>query len=592
MDLIGGNYWYDDFALTNLVWLLGGAFSEEEFRIIAGEIIDKGKDAVRNKIPSQFSKLFANASPTIVKQLSKPQLLQVALLRSDEIIAAAIDQLVAAEQLKIPPTEIRRPIASAPSPSWTGVVSECSDLGVRVVGRGQIANPLARLKRLILEIHNTEERKAQLEWSLRNIPGSNVGEQLDSMIARETPSKLLRQMVVSNIYMLKSALSHLHSEHLPLPSNDSGEIAFVQKLLWKLGFNKSEFSSPTTEFWLRLRQFEQVVSAPNHEDTSWISAVRSVGVNLFVGLEQLLDKTLSFMCWVFLADPLVDKHTYNPRKGRALMATHLSGLIETDKGYVNYDEGGKNTMFPLIVGFKAISRCIARILNDREKHAKPALVLAHYYGKSSLQLFPYKHHAYICDATKHDVDSINGICDEIALKLQHSKVFEIRNKLEHNNEELPNAKEMLRCAELLAEVVSVLEEWGLLPVIFANQDVTFDSFQRTSVLSRDGQERVFKWQPSPVLKGIKSLPEIGAPQIIVPKFKVPDTNEPLRFYIEEDSEYTKMWLNYPKFGERGEPVVEPAPAKVTSTSTNGNPIIESPSNEITNTEQGSSAAVG
>jgi hypothetical protein len=190
---------------------------------------------------------------------------------------------------------------------------------------------------------------------------------------------------------------------------------------------------------------------------------------------------------------------------------------------------------------------------QRKNHEKPRLLFAHYYEVSSLQLFPYKHDAYVCDATASDIELIMGTCNETTVKLQQSRVFEIRNKLEHNNEEIPSAKEMGKSIELVSEVVTTLQDLGLIPVIFATKAVQSDAFDRTWVVSEDGLGREIKWHPSPALKAIRSLPEITEPQIIIPGFRIPETNEPLRFEVEEDSEYTKMWQDYPKHGSREAP---------------------------------------
>lgn len=548
--LFSDHYWYNDFALANLAWLLGNGFSEKELSNVCQEVIDTGKQSVRAKFERRFGKLFAASGAKIASQLSKPQSLQVILLKSDQMITSIVDRLVDDRTIKIPPTEIRRMVVCNPVPSWAGVYPECSDLGVRVVGKSGASNPLARLRRLILEIHKSDEAKAQLRWSLRHIPGSTIGAQLDVLLARESPASLLQSMVISNISMLRGALAHMQADYLPWPSSDVEEGRFVQKMLWKLGFDKVGFDSPLTAFWDRLKHFEEVASSQKESDGSWIAAVRSAGVNLFVALEELLSKTLAFMCWVFLSDPLADNHIYNSRKGRALLPGELDGLVETEKGAVSFDVGGKNTMFPLIVGFEALARQVRQVVAQRDKYQKPCLFWAHYSAESSLQLFPYKHYKFVCDTTPSDVDGLVALCEGTTLTLQHSKVFEIRNKLEHNNEELPSSEEMRKCCQLLSDAIRILDESGMIPCLYAQKGRNADGFGREWISSQNGSGREVKWQPSPALAAIRSLPLPHQPQIIVPGFKIAETNEPLRFGAEEDSEYTRMWAEYPKHGSQ------------------------------------------
>jgi hypothetical protein len=540
-------YWYNDYALVNLVWLLGDGFSEMEFRSLGEAVLAAGKSSIRNKFAERFKDLLAAPGSSIVKQLGKPELLQLILLEQDTAIAALLDSLIEKGIIKIPATEIRYIGNGAPVNSWTGVIPECSDLGVRVIGRGSSSNALARLKRLILDIHQAEPAKAQLKWFLRHVDGSTVGEQLESLLSKETPATVIKEIVVSNIATLTFALNHIQASHLSFPDNQAQEDRFLQTLLWKIGFNKTQFESPAKDFWNQLTRFKQVVSS-THQGSSWIPDVRSAGVNLFVGLENLLNESLCFLCWVFLSDPLKDNHVYNRRIGHSLLPAQLDGVITTDRGPILYDPAGKNTLFPLILGFNALARRVQQVRSESEAHAKPKLHLAHYHLETTLQLFPYKHYRYACDITPTDAHLLTALCEELASKLQQSKVFEIRNKLEHHNEELPKAKEMLRCADLLQEIVGTVQEKGLIPTIFALQERITDAFGRLQIVSRDGTGRPINWQPSPALVAIKSLPAINEPQLIIPAFKVPETDEPLRFGIQEDSEHTKMWEDYPKHG--------------------------------------------
>lgn len=541
-------HWYNDFTLMNLVWLLGNAFSEGEMRLIVEQIIAQGKQTIRKRFPKHLATQFAASSVQIVSELSKPELLQIGLISSDIYAAATLDRLIDEKVLKMPATEVRRLKVAATLDSWTGAEPECSAAGLRVIGNGPSVTPLSRLKRLIIAVHQSEEAKAQLKWFLRHIPGQTIGQQLEVLINREDPKGILCTLIVNNIAVLKSSMLHLQASYLDLPKNESEEARFVEKLLWKLGFQPSAFDSPVSTFRRKLEEFREVVVSNHSHDGSWITRVRSAGVNLFVSLESLLSQSLSFACWVFLSDPLNDKHVYNNRVGAILFAQELSGLVITDKGPIIYDENGKNTMFPLIVGFTALAKRVRTVLSESEKFLKPRLEYAHYYENSALQLFPYTHKAYICDATPADVDLLLHTCEEITTQLQQSKVFEIRNKLEHNNEDLPNEKEMAKCAQLLDEVVKTLEGLGLLPIIYANRETETDGFGRVRVTSQDGGGRLFEWEPSPALRAIKSLPAVAAPQIMIPGFRIPETNEPLRFKVEHDSEFTKMWQDYPKYG--------------------------------------------
>ena len=98
---------------------------------------------------------------------------------------------------------------------------------------------------------------------------------------------------------------------------------------------------------------------------------------------------------------------------------------------------------------------------------------------------------------------------------------------------------MRRCIELLESI-------GLIPIVYAPKVMQRDAYDRVRITAVDYVGRELVWSPSPALVAIRSLPPIGAPQILVSGLRVPGTDEILRFGLEEDSEYTRMWTGYPK----------------------------------------------
>ena len=103
-------------------------------------------------------------------------------------------------------------------------------------------------------------------------------------------------------------------------------------------------------------------------------AIRSAAVNLFVSLEEILDLSLSFSCWLLLADHYGDtKFTWNPDQARQFMVQRLDGMSRGSGEAVHYDASGKNTLFPLSQGFALVADMCEELLSTDppEVHRSP-----------------------------------------------------------------------------------------------------------------------------------------------------------------------------------------------------------------------------
>jgi hypothetical protein len=127
-------------------------------------------------------------------------------------------------------------------------------------------------------------------------------------------------------------------------------------MLWKLGFQQVQFSSKLEVLYRTLREFEASARKENTDAEAWKAGIRSNGANLFPVLEEVLDEALAFCSWLLLSDPFAEKHLYNLKRARSLMGTELSGVISTRERPVILKDSGDNTLFPLGVGFLALTQ--------------------------------------------------------------------------------------------------------------------------------------------------------------------------------------------------------------------------------------------
>ncbi len=556
------HHWYDDFSFANLPWILGNAFSHAELTQITSRVLRRLGSEVREELANVrgFQDLFRGSPEDIAAQCSKPHALQVMLLAEDAQIVASIEELIEQKAIKIPTSEKRHPQASAPLPSWAGAYCECSDLGVRVIGNDRASNPLARLKRLILSLFPSDSDQEELNWVVRTADGKTLGQKLERFMEATSPAEIVDRIVLASPSRLRKALEHVKARYLSLPRNAGEEARLREVILWKLGFARQTFDSPLRLFYEGLKNFHDIAASNGASLEDWRAEVRSEGVNLFVYLEEILELALAFATWMLLSDHSMEGHLYNPNAGRVLMARELSGVISTDRGDINYDSAKRNTLFPLVHGFKALHRRIQQVLSmPLDAVLKPPILLAHYAHESSLQIYPYKHRHFVLDMASGDRDQCLSLMLATTEQLERSNLLDVRNRVDHYAETFPRAEEVTRCCDLVSGAIRRLEEGGYIPSLFATVRIEVDGYGRELVTSRSYSGAHLRWWRSPSLKAVRSLPNPREPQVLVPSICVPESNEILRFRMQEDSAFTELWKDYPKWTS------EPLPADASDT---------------------------
>lgn len=548
-----GYSWYDDYAWKNLPWLLGNAFSEREARILLAEVIGREQGRIRARFPvsdSHSNKLKGSAHD-IASRLSKPEIFQVLLLAGDQAIVAALDELVGRKEIAIPPSETRTAMASAEMHSWNRVFCECSELGVRVVSR-EGHQPLARLRRLILQVYNSASDKTQLAWMLgrssavENVQEDMLGGDVERFIREKSPSSVIRELIFPSHEKLTEALTHVRAPHFALPKERSEDRLLINRILWKLGFPRTHFDSRLEALYEKLNEFQEAASNSQTRIEQWKENVRAAGVNCFAVTEEILDLSLAFSTWLLFSDHYAEKHVFDLRKARTLVAHELSGVINTEDGPLVLSAGGDNTLFPLVAGFLALAQKSSELLQNASRYEKREVLMAHYTHDSTLQIFPYRHDRFLFDACRVELDRVINLLQGSSSALQRSSVIAVRNGVIHPKQKFPTKTEIDVCCDTLRETVEALEEAGLVPTVYATLKVQGDAFRRHEVTSVNYGERQLKWSPSPALHVIKTLPHPRDPQVIVPSLHLPNTDEVLRFSVEEDSDYREMWKNYPR----------------------------------------------
>lgn len=129
---------------------------------------------------------------------------------------------------------------------------------------------------------------------MRSQPGETLGEKLDSFVHSQNPAEVLERTVFATRANLQRTINHLRTPYLAEPRTPQEDARFIQKILWKLGFPRFMFQSPLQDFYDNCLKTQAAAVTKYDSHAQWQTAVRSSGVNLFVGLEELLQMAVAF----------------------------------------------------------------------------------------------------------------------------------------------------------------------------------------------------------------------------------------------------------------------------------------------------------
>jgi hypothetical protein len=135
---------------------------------------------------------------------------------------------------------------------------------------------------------------------------------------------------------------------------------------------------------------------------------------------------------------------------------------------------------------------------------------------------------------------------EVTSGFEAIQLTNLRNRLQHDRpvEDLPTQDEIVLAITTVANVVKKLEQSGLFPLTYNINEERTDRWQRkqTTLINYNGNEVVVSERSE--LAGT-SLPELEDHTIIVPWVRIAGTAEVLRFSLEQDSDYVRLWHGYP-----------------------------------------------
>ncbi|MEF3083375.1 hypothetical protein V3391_14270 [Luteimonas sp. SMYT11W] len=531
----------DPFSYTDLGPMVADSIHGQERAVLVAQALasDCGK-RLRTALksgPAASSEL-RRSPEEISAALSQGQLLQLLHLLSDDELVRLIDAAVFQQSIRIPSNEVRK---SKNIPRATRHSSELSSLGVRCVGK----SPLVDLCSLIWEAYTCSEKTADLEWNLRvAVGGASTRNALLLHLCKIEPSDAVRELVLSS-----GDVSRHIANAIGCPIDHANDSGFIDRVLWKLGFNTPRYSLPIQHLRQRLDFFSQeilAVGALKHERDR--ERIRSAGVNLFVSVETYLQELIRYNVWVLSSDHyLGTQFVYNTDEAMEAVANTLGPTVASGSVTVHWSTTGDNTLGTLLAYLQATLNWMKGLpSSDRSAFLRHENDLPHYYS-DKFRVFPFKHTELWADSDYSALQRIYENFNSISAKLMRSKLAEIRNGLDHQRDEsrFPSIDLMLAFVAHFREAMETSEALLFYPKEFWTYGTETDRYDRTTTKLYDYARRQHVLYGPSVVYDVQRSLSPKHPILIAPGSPLGFANSEITFQIANPSIHSKYWSNYP-----------------------------------------------
>jgi hypothetical protein len=525
---------FGDHWIAPMVTLLGDCLGLEELRTLIAEL---------------------NGSQPIG---DRPELLEMALSHSDQTIAAALDKLVLAGEILVPEGEVRTPISTGHLRSGAyRLQPQLGSQGVRFVS-GDPGLPTLRQRELIRKLYlsGNDDDRHELDWQLRSVDGNSLEGRLDEYLRTSTPHEALTRLVLS-----RSSSAIAASEVSGLGDLDGfSDEELISRLAWKLGFEVASADDGHASFWRQHEKLSAIVQSWRGSGPGDADEFRGQASAYFSSLEGILEDSLSFASWSLLRDHISAARPFAYDNGR----DRRDGLLLLERAYESWATKtpnetlrftGRLTMFTLVRGFGVLASALSALIGRSAEYARPMKNYPEYATRSSLQHFPFRSVHPFLDLAEHSrVRIVDGLAAVESI-MDAKTLSSVRNDYSHYRRTSPELAAMETTLEAVGRAVRLLEnlgfglnvchlaaessdEWGRRTVLFVGPRSLTHSFARPSSLEWVG------------------LPSLRSPQYLVRAAPFDDGNEVLRFLRRYDSDFARMWDEYPKPRKKALPTVD------------------------------------
>jgi hypothetical protein len=542
------NNFYDINRVHEAPIMLINCFSESELREVLKQVINSSKD-FRQRFPSD--KRLKGSAMAIASELTKAECAQLLLLVDDRQLIKSLEELIDSEIVHIPATEVREALFRS-SGGFYSVFHQCNALGVRSIPDDPNIS-VVRLLNVIETIHRSDDDKRELEWRLMRYKRDSFKEMLENFVLSELPSNIVKDSLLYGRKQMQQVLELMYG-NFAVPNEESEKKQLVNKILWKLGFDVNIYPNTLSTFWDKLNTFRSITAmCSNILSETEKDNVRSAGVNFFVLLEEVLEKTLAYNSWVLLSDHfLKTRFRYTFEEARDFMCDTLNGSKVGSGDPLRFDKSGNNTLFPLVEGFVALMNiCDTYRSEERMKFSRDISEIPHFHQRTELTVFPFPSKVLLLDLKDSQYGELKSLMSELHREFAKNQVLSVRNRLEHKErgkkaaDSFPTRDQILDAINAVESIFKILEEKGVYPNVFLFRSSIKDGYNRQIYEFEDSKGRIQVIKPIPQFIGC-NLPDYEGPQLISSIFTIGNSGEQLHFKYQEQSEYLLFWKDFPK----------------------------------------------
>lgn len=533
---------YQDWASEPIILLIGDALADVELRKIFDWLLDNSDGYLRNLLGAGLPGL----SQVNSADMSRAQLLQLILTEESDTIISALDRLVAAHLIAVPFGEIRIPVVNhATRFGRHGLRAELARFGVRVRSTGSSLAPL-RARRLVEQMYRLDQEsdRQELDWQMRDEPSDSLEAKLEHYLQHKPPKEAMGNLVLARRSNVVVATTSLRLGSIASGIRDDD---LINAVLWKLGFALPDEGEVNGEFW---RAHESMLQQTRHGLVSAHPAdredIRGAAATYFTALERLLDDSLAYAIWALTSD-----HYRSPKP--FVYRPHIDRM-EAFKRLNEFDGrpqsperlGNKNTLFPLTRGFARLALYLQSCADRNHEFERPAEEFPEWVDVQSLERFPFVHTMAFLDLMPNCQVSIPRVLEEITSRFTSGQVSETRNEWLHGQRTLSmeSLDRLREGVDDVREAVHYIEENGFARQRYSRvSDVIDGDDRRTVVLASPSGRQISVFGPSPF--AWLRLPLLSEPQYVMNSARFAEPAECLRFTMEVESLYSKMWDNYP-----------------------------------------------
>lgn len=486
-----------------------------------------------------------NGSPSVVpSKLSQEEQLQLLLVLNDEDLVALIDEATHLGHIRVSLGE-KRDSKFGPPRRVLDTATEFSSWGLRTVNHSPTVNLISN----VWQAYEACGLIDELEWRLRASAGDSSFSSLASFVRDHEPEASVRELIFASPQITKKICDQLK---IPIKSVAIQSDFAKEYLLWKLGFDPMKFDENIPRMKSRLIEFnELLVTGPAIELESARERIRSVGVNVFVSVEEFLDNLISYNVWLLASDHFSGtnfKYLASETRrtvGKVIGAT-LSGE-SADGPSVVWNSNGENALGTLLQYLNETEKWMSGLYSlDGGKFLRVDKDLPHYEADKDLR-FPFRHLVLWADADREQLIRHHKHFKTIVNLINESELANIRNGLDHFREpsRFPTVEKMIACVARLTQALDTADLHQYLPKIFWMSEIKVNRFGQSEYQFKDYAGRSIRIFGPSLISGISNI-GFEEPCLIAPGNLLGIPNATLFFGFRESSVFEKYWNGYPR----------------------------------------------